>query len=293
MPYIENLDFLNQNSLRNYPIKEGAPRISTDGVLTLPNNFIVDFQLAATYDPTRRFFISKISNFEDSMQIEISDENSIVAGTFNITVVSHTPYKEYFLTPTDYYVGATGVIVIDDYTSFNITGVFNFNISNTEFETRTVIPALRGINRLIFTNADGTSYSYTGDVVIEARTNLRFKAGVGNTVILDAGENIGLNTICSDYVGCIKTINGIPGDAEQNFTLDFSDCITLTPIPANTGLLLQDVCCKPCVGCSEIGELTTRLTTTETNLVTLRQYYTDLQQLFEDYKVTVYFPQLA
>ena len=294
MASVDNLDFLNLNSLRNYPIKEGVSRISNDGAFTLPNDLIVDFQLAASYDPSKRFYLSRLLSFEDSLTIEVSDQADVLAGRFFIDIPTHTQYKEYYLIPTVSYAAATGVIVINDFGALlrEAAGIFSFTLTKAEFETRTIIPALKGINRLIFQNTDGTSYGYSGDVVIVARTNLRFKPGAtANTVIIDAGDNIGLNTVCSEYNTCIKTINGIGGDENQNFTLDFSDCATLTPIPANTGLTLQDICCKPCIGCTDIEELTTRLTSTESSLVTLRQYYSELQTLFENYKISVGFPQ--
>lgn len=288
MPSVDNLDFLNSNSLRNYPLKEGVTKVSSDGSFILPNDFIVDFQLAASYDPSKRFYLSKISNFDDLITLEISDQLDVLVGTFSIATANHWQYKDYYLIPSDAYVGSTGLL-----TATNLNGIYNcpsgsftFSLATAEFEARTIIPARKGIDRITFKNASGDTFSFSGDIVIKARTNIRFKESLteDNTVIIDVGDDLGLNTKCNEETGCIKTINGIPPDDESNFTLDFSDCATLTPIPANTGLLLEDVCCKPCVGCNDIEELTSRLMTTETGLVTLRQYYTDLYKLLTDFK---------
>lgn len=287
MPYIDNLDFLNLNSLRSYPIKEGLSRVSTNGAFTIPNDLIVDMQIAASYDPSRRFYISKISNFGDVITIQLSDNFDVVAGAF--TISSYVQYKEYFFEATDEYVGATGVLVVGylDGLTQQPDGNFFFAITTAELETRAVIPALKGINRIIFENANGKSFSLTGDIKLVARTNLRFSLTDDDTITIDAGENLGLNTVCSADEPCIKTINGIPPDEVGNFTLDFSDCATLTPIPANTGLLLQDICCKPCTGCNDIEELTNRLTSLESNLLSLKDYYTALNTFFENFKTTV------
>lgn len=291
MPAIDNLDFLNANSLRNYPLKEGLSRLSTLEDFTVPNNFLVDLQLAVSYDPAKRFYLSRLSNFDDLITLEISDlANNALVGTFSIVTANHWQYKDYFLTATETYVGASGLLTVTSLDGIRNkpSGVYEFSGTATEFEPRTVIPSLKGINRLVFANTNGDTYTLTGDVIIEARTNIRFKLSEedANTVIIDVGEGLGLNTICSEPTTCIKTINGIPPDENFNFTLDFSDCATLTPIPANTGLLLEDICCKPCVGCNDIEELTTRLMTTETGLVTLRQYYTDLAKLLTDFQTT-------
>lgn len=290
MPAVDNLDFLNTNTLRNYPIKEGQTRVSENGVFTIPNDFMVDMQLAATYDPTKRFYISKISNFDDNISIEVSDHNNLLVGSFFITTNNHWQYKDYFLSPTEVYKGANGVLTITNLKSIRAapSGTFTFDLSASELEARVSVPAQKSVNRIAFINVNGDTFYATGDVKIVARTNIRFKLDEedDNMIIVDVGDGLGLNTECDNPKRCIKTINGIPPDEDSNFTLDFSDCATLTPIPANTGLLLEDICCKPCMGCNDIEELTTRLMSTENGLVTLRQYYSDLERLFTDFKTT-------
>lgn len=292
MANIDNLDFLNLNSLRNYPIREGLSRTSADGGLTIPNDFIVELQLAATYDPSRRFYISKLSNFDSEIIVQISDYSGVVAGVFVINTATHTEYKEYFLAPTELYVGATGIMTVFSLQSIQetFTGNFTFSAEATEFEARTSIPALKGINRLIFKTAAGKTFAVTGDVEILARTNVRFsQEPITGMIVVDAAEGIGLNADCGNLYPCIKTINGIRPDNVGNFTLDFSDCASLSTIPANTGLLLEDVCCKPCQGCGDIAVLTDRLSSLESQLLALRNYYDSLNNLFIQYKTTVDF----
>lgn len=290
MPAVDNLDFLNTNSLRNYPIKEGKSRISTNNVFVIPNDFAVDMQIAATYNPVTKFYISRISNFDDTISVEVSDNNDTLVGSFLINATNHWQYKDYFLAPTEEYVGATGVLTITNLKGIKSapSGSYVFTMDTAELEARVSVPSQRSVNRIAFINVNGDTFYTTGDVKIKARTNIRFKVDEddSNMIIVDVGEGLGLNTLCDDPIKCIKTINGIPPDEDSNFTLDFSDCATLTPIPANTGLLLEDICCKPCVGCNDIEELTTRLMATETGLVTLRQFYSDLEKLFTDFKTT-------
>lgn len=289
MPYIDNLDFLNLNSIRNYPIKEGASRISDNEAFTLPNDLIVDLQLAATYDPSVEFFISKISNFSDTITIQISDIAGTIAGYFTINVANVTKYSSIYFSAADSYIEATGVLTVGSLDGLleQPTGNYFFTSTATKLEARAVIPALKGINRVIFQNANGTTFEATGDITIVARTNLRFSNPEANKIVIDAGEDLGLNIDCGDVPPCIKTINTLPPDENGNFTLDFSDCVTLTPIPANTGLVIQDVCCKPCTGCNEIETLTNRLTTLESSLLALRNYFDSLNTLFNEYKTTV------
>lgn len=285
-----DLDFLNVNALRNYPIKEGCSKVCTTGVFTIPNEFLVDASISASDDATLSFYVSKIANLVDYITIEISDSHNVFAGSFVINVSAHTMNKNYYLAPSDSYIGANGKITIDNISGItNIgAGVYDFTLDTAELEAATVIPGLQGISRITFVNADNTSYTLTGDVKIEARTNMRFKPVTGdpNRVVIDAGEGIGLNKECDNAGTCIKTINGIAADSNGNYTIDYSSCMTITPIPANTGFIIDDVCCKPCVGCSELETLTTRTNNLESSLLSLRDYYTSLQNQFNAYKLT-------
>lgn len=282
----ESLDYLNQNSLINYPIKEGCSRLDSTGVFTIPTTFIVDAKLAVSSNLARRYYISKVSNFSSEIGIDLSDDTGALIGSFVITVSSHSKYKTYQMTATPTYEGAAALLVIGALTDLANapSGVYNFALSSAELEPRVSVPTKEAVTRITFRNPDGTTYSLSGDVIIDARVNLRFKAGVGNRVILDAGEGLGLNTLCDNVARAIKTINGIQPDEDGNFTLDTADCALLTPIPANTGLILEDTCCKPCMGCNDIEELTTRLMTLETNLLALRDFYSNLDNRYNEFK---------
>lgn len=282
----ESLDYLNQNSLINYPIKEGSSRLDSTGVFSLPTTLIVDAKLAISSDLSKRYYISKVSNFSTEIGLSIAEDSGAVVGSFVITTSTHTKYKSYTMTPTDSFVGAAALLVIGDLTDlFNApSGVYNFTLSATELEPRVSFPTQEAVTRITFRNPDGSSYTLSGDVIIDARVNLRFKAGVGNKVVLDAGEGLGLNTLCENVARAIKTINGIPPDEDGNFTLDSADCALFTPIPANTGLILEDTCCKPCMGCNDIEELTQRLMTLEANLLSLKEFYNGLENRYTEFK---------
>lgn len=282
----ESLDFLNQNSLINYPIKEGSSRLDSSGVFTIPNTFLVDAKLAVSSNLGRRYYISKLSNFSSEIGLDVSDDTGALVGSFVITVSTHTRYATYQLIPTNTFTGAAALIVVGNLTNIldAPSGVYNFSLSATELEPRVAVPTKEAVARITFRNPDGTTYSLSGDVIIDARVNLRFKAGTGNRVVLDAGEGLGLNTLCANVAEAIKTINGIPPDEDGNFTLDFSDCALLSQIPAGTGLLLEDTCCKPCMGCNDIEELTRRLMELETNLLNLRDFYNGLDVKYNEFK---------
>ena len=283
---VDNLEFLNENSLRNFPIHEGLSRISNEGV-TIPNDFLVDASFAVSSNVTSRIYISKINNFGSSISVEFSDESDVLIGNIVIDASTFTGNKDYTLQPSTAYTAAIGRVTVGSITNWDAlpTGTFTFPITTTELESRTVVPSLSGMNRLTFKNASGTTFSATGNVIIESRVNLKFTYdSVNNKVLLDAGEDIGLNTLCTAEQLPILTINGVAPDSAGNFILDFASCALISVLPSGTGLLLNDVCCKPCVGCEELGTLTSRLMSLESNLITLRNNYVALLQTFDNFK---------
>lgn len=293
----EHLDLLNSNSLRSYPIKEGLTKLSVDGAFTIPDDFIVEFIISATSDPTARFYISKITNLQDSIIVELTESSDTVpAGYFTISIPAHTLYKDYYFTAINDYIGANGKLTIAYLTTMQAlpSGVFNFALDTTEMETKTIIPCMSTLNSLTFVDSvSGLTQTMTGRVNISARTNLRFTSATVDTtndsIILDAGDGLGLNTKCDNTQPCIKTINSVPPDDVGNFTLTVADCANLSPLSSNSGLMLSDTCCKPCMGCDEVSELTDRLMQLETDVLKLRDLYSNLQTLITEFSNTMNF----
>lgn len=284
MAIAENLDFLNVNTLRNFPLKEGVSKQDSTGVFVIPDDFLVDLLVSASADPSLRVFVSKVINMPDVVEVELAEYGtSTKLGSFTIPVATHTRYKTYTMTASSSYVNATGKLVVAELGSLagSAYGTFTFAPATTEVEARTVVPGIATISRFVFKNADGTSFAVTGDVTIVAQTNTRFRQLSSTTVAIDAGDNLGLNSPCADTRPCIKTINSVAPDVHGNFTITTSDCAKLTELAAGTlkGLNLSDTCCKPCLSCNEIGDLTQRLMQLESDLLTLRNHYNDISLL--------------
>lgn len=294
MATYENLEFLNLNALRSYPFRETGNRTDDSGLFVMPNDFIVDAGLAISSDFNARYFVSRIIIGEIYITIEVVNHLQEVVGTFNIEVSTFTSKSKYFLAPTSAFAGAVGYIVVESLISLDAlpSGVLTFkseiNDFSLEFEARTVGIAAPGVNRLQFTTAEGQTISLTGDVNLVARSNLQFKYEEStNTVYLDAGDGLGLNKNCNEAGDCIRTINGVGPDENGNFILDGTDCAVFEVIPAGTGIVLQDSCCKPCMGCTDVETITNRSIALENSLLDLRDYIINLQKLYEQYKITI------
>jgi len=287
MPWIDSLDWSSLNSLRRYPVREGLSCTSKDGRFKIPDNLISDFTLSASSDVSKRFYISQIVNLISSITIQISDFENIVVGLFEIKEDSHTQDNFYFLNPTSAYVGAAGKITINTLEDlmFQPAGIFEFDITATEFEPRTIIPNSEGVDRLIFVDSFLGTYSLTGDVTINTRNNLLFTKQ-GDQVFLDAGDGLGLNKSCSDSP-CVKSINGVaPDPATGNVSLIGLNCLKVDN-PSDYTINLDDTCCVPCSGCDDLAELTSRLTSLENGFLSLRDGYNKVDSQLNMYLSTI------
>lgn len=286
MAFVENLDFLNSNSVRSFPIKEGLSCTSTDGFV-IPTDFMVDMTVSASSDVSVGFYVSRLYNYPDVVIIELTDTSDVVLGTFTVLSGAFSQYKLYTLAPSTDYTGANGKLTAGSLSSLQAlpSGIYVFDRTATELESRCVVPSRTAINRLVFTDEKSNSLSFTGSVNILARNNLRFRKN-GSTIILDAGDGLGLNKDCGATLAPITTINNVGPDANGNFSLLGLDCAQFSSVSDPPGLSLDDSCCKPCMGCEEIGQLTERAMQVEADLLKLRDYFTNLQQLITQFQQT-------
>jgi hypothetical protein len=166
-------------------------------------------------------------------------------------------------------------------------GEFVFLSTATEFEPRTIIPGLRGIDRIEFVDELNGVRALSGDVILTARSNMQFSfSSTANEVFLDAGDNLGLSKQCSVNT-CIKTINGVaPDKTNGNINLIGKDCVKLSNSSQYT-LNLDDTCCTPCSGCSDLEELTGRLTSLENKYLDLKSGYNGVNSQLTTYLSTI------
>lgn len=277
---LEVLEFLNENANRAFPFVSAASRTSADGLFTIPNDFIVDMLCSVDSDITRVFFVSRIDTNPYSTVVTVSTEASEI-GTFTITADSPAN-AVFFLVPTNAFTGANGKLVTGVASRASVLtlpqGTFQFTQAATQLEARCFVPSVAGINRIAFENTDGDISSFTGTVVIRAGVNVGYQNLDDDTIRINAAEGLGLNAPC-EVVSPILTINGEAPNSAGEFTL-IGNGIDLVEIP--NGMRLENQCTEPCAGCDEIGELLQRVMTVESNLIELKNSYT---QLRDEYSV--------
>jgi hypothetical protein len=273
---MNNLDYLNLNSLRNYPIKDGCSRVSNDGLFTIPNTLIVDIALCAPGNDTLSLYISRITCSSSNLMIEIFADTVGVFGKFNITLPSTDYNTDYVMQAGEAFPSATGMITIG--TTEDLSGLpfgdFIFSSTSTPLLMKVYSPTNTGLSWINFTDNKGNTNTVTGYVKMQGNSNIQFR-NVSDVIYMDAGENIGLNKTCTTPPNPILTINGIAPDSNGNFTLIPDLCVTIEP--AQYGLVITDSCGKPCVGCTEISTLTDHLNSLESSVLEIKNFTENLQ----------------
>lgn len=273
---MNQLDFLNQNSLRNYPIKDDLSRVSDDGIFTIPTTLIVDICLCAPDHDTLSLYISKINVSSSNLSIEVSANGIGIFGVFQTSLPLSGYNNDLTLTPSTLFPLAAGAITIgstDDLADLP-SGNFSFSYGSTALLMRVYGPSSPGLSWLSFTDSKGNNATLTGYVQLNGHSNIQFRDS-SNVIYLDAGENLGLNKVCITSQTPITSINGVPPDATGNFTLIPEQCVSLTP--AQNGLFVGDNCGQPCMGCTEMATLTTQVNNLESSIVDIRNFTNNLQ----------------
>ena len=296
MPYLDSLDYLNLNSLRRYPLREGCTARSVDRLFEIPDDFIVDASLCLSSDPAISCFISQVFNKFDSVTIQVSSIQVVsdvhtftVVGSFEIPFASHTLNKTYYLAASPDYAWANGKITIGSIDSLKRqpTGSYTFVYGSTEFESRAVIVGMKGISSISFKDSLNGNMSLTGDITLRARNNNQFvySSLTPQVITFDVGNGLGLNKACANST-YLKRINGIAGDSDGNISLIGLSCFSVTS-PANSTLQFTDTCCTPCSGCTELATLTGRLTSLENQFIQTKNYYNELSTQLTTYLTTI------
>lgn len=269
---IWNVEWLNQNSQRNYPISEGASRKDTTGTFELPLDLVVDlvWPVHASADiQTDRFYIHSLTVFGESITITLGyhivgqpEGNPI--GSVSVAQATHQVNQSYFISGIGDFFDSVGKITIGKLeNTLSSGGLYSFDLDGARLEPTVIRPNLRGVSGVILVNGDDQSDTLFGDIEFVAGTNVRLVPNPnpsGNPQIrIDAIRGAGLNQECDctdqlpEDAPCIRTINGIPPDDSGNFFLEGDDCFQLES--TDHGLKVKDECSEACCGCEELEKI--------------------------------------
>jgi len=272
--YTWNLEWLNHNSQRSYPLTEDATEVDVSGTVTLPKGFILMLEIpvhAGLSVDTTKFFIRSIAIFSSGLSLSVGyDDGSSSPPVVATTVVSLTNHSEgdhYALIGKTDFIDTIGQIAFGPAAVIQElpAGEFFFDPAGGKLEPHTIRPIIRGVSSITAVNGTERSDRLYGDIELVAGRNIRITpiiiSGSDPQIRIDAIEGEGLVEDCvceGDEEGpCIRTINGVPPTPAGDFFMVGNDCLDINEI--TNGLQLTDVCSEPCCGCEELEALVDEL----------------------------------
>jgi hypothetical protein len=272
---IWDVEWLNANSQRRYPLTDNATGVDTGDAVRIPDDFIVDLlwpvQAGTGADPTL-FHIYAIDIFGTGVKVTIGYDGAPIGETL-IDLATFTVNSTHVINGLNDFVDSVGKLTVGTLNSIRTyAGHFEFNSAGAGLVPTVIRPNLRSVSAIFLQNGQDVSNAIQGDVVFEAGSNfqLNFQRRSGtkldpHVIILSAIDGANLNAACvcdpTETRQPILTINGIPGDVNNNFNLLGSTCVNLAG--AANGLQIENPCSEPCCGCQElevIQQATERLT---------------------------------
>lgn len=284
-----NLQWLNHNSQRSYPLTSWATKADNSGTIKIPDSFIVAMYLPISATITAnaaQFFIKNIliSPVGYSITIGYLDAGGeeIDVAVANISNAAISENTSFALGGINDFDDTIGHIVIGNTAEISrlAPGYYTFDYESAALETDTIRPAIRGVSRMrINNNLQFSDYVY-GDVTLVAGTNMRISVEYTDDdtrIIFDAISGLNLNADCVCPVPedgeCIRCINGVCSD-DGNFTIIGNECIEV--VPGVNSLSFSDVCAQPCCGCEELDELVSEIQRFGDGVTTLQNFVSRL-----------------
>ena len=283
-----NLQWLNHNSQRSYPLTERATKTDVSGTIRLPDSFIVGLYLpihsGLSFAPNN-FYIKSVliapTGFNIAVGYTANGQNVDVAAA-NITRSNYQSNRSYALGGIGDFDDCVGRIVLGSLDEVDLLppGLYEFALADGELETDAIRPMLRAVTRLRVSNNNELSAPIYGDVTLVAGNNIRITAanfGVETEIVFDAIANTNLNEECycdtPEQPECIRCINGVCSP-DGNFILAPDDCIQITTM--SNGLKFADTCAQPCCGCTELDAIVDQINRFGDGVTTLQNFITRL-----------------
>ena len=296
-----NLEWLNHNSQRAYPLAEDATQTDNTGSFEIPDSFVV-----ALYFPVHaglnvepdQFYISSISVFASGYNVAISYNDGTASpplvAAANIAKSTHTENTSYALAGSGSFDDSVGKLVLGNTDDMDAAGAgqYLFNYAAGKLDPDAIRPMLRGVSSISLIQGSDETEKIYGDGELVAGSNIRLTrltSGGTEFIQIDAiqGEGLIEDCICEgdETATPILTINGIHPTDQGNFTLLGNDCMTIDSI--SNGLSFEDVCSEPCCGCKELEAITQDLERFGSAATTLQNFINRLESEVNQMTATV------
>lgn len=266
-----NLEWLNHNSQRSYPLAESATKTDQSGTFKIPDSLLLALYLpvsaGVSVEPDK-FFVRRVTVFGTGVNVTVAYNDGTNSppsvASAALAFDGHVEYRAYPLPGAGDFDDSLGKVVFGKLDELETLppGEYTFDYAAGKLDPDCVRPTLRGVTSVVLVNGNDRSEKLTGILELTAGTNTKLSvvSGGATTVIrIDAikGEGLTKECVCEDSAElypCIKTINGIPPTANGDFTVLGDECLTVDGIV--NGIRFNDQCSKPCCGCTELEAVT-------------------------------------
>lgn len=288
-----NLQWLNHNSQRSYPLTTRATKLDSaePPTIRLPDSFIVGLYLpihsGQAFTPGN-FFIRRVLIAPTGFNIVVGytddDDTIIDVAAANIARSAYLPNRSYALGGVDTFDDCVGSIVLGDLNEVDKLPIGNYSFTRAggELESDAIRPMIRGVSALRVLSNNELSPPIYGDVTLVAGSNVRITTSHSNgetEIMFDAISGANLNQACLCHDGstgqCITCINGVCSD-DGSFTFTQNACVEIAPLTLGAGISITETCAQPCCGCSELDAITTQIDLFGSGVATLQNFVTRL-----------------
>lgn len=266
-----NLEWLNHNSQRAYPLSESATKTDQSGTFKIPDSLLL-----ALYVPTHagvsvdadKFFVRRVTVFGTGVNVTIAYNDGTASppsvASAALAFDGHVEYRAYPLPGVGDFDDTLGKAVfgkLDELESLP-PGEYTFDYAAGKLDPDCVRPVLRAVSSVVLVNSNDRSDKLTGILELISGANVKLSVitgGATTKIRIDAikGEGLTKECVCEDdpeQYPCIKTINGIPPTPQGDFTIQGDECLGVSGI--TNGVKFDDQCSKPCCGCTELEAVT-------------------------------------
>lgn len=292
-----DIEFLNLNANRRYPIKEDTDVSSTDDTgVQIPEYLIVDFVLTVPQGILpAQVRLAQVIFAGTTLTLIWRDQSNQQVTSLTVDVAAHTPNTNYVLVGQNDYEAAAGRVIIGDLSRLEQDlpqGAFTFQ---AVMEPTTVIPSIREVNSLSAVNAEVESARLFGHIRLVAGSNIRLSPLSGNAIRIDAlsGDGFEDDCECDDEVErqCVESINGV---SLEDIVLDGDDCVEV--VVESGRVRIENPCADPCCGCEEAEALANAVRQLQQVISEIQSYQTGLelqQGRLLDFVNTMLIPYIA
>jgi hypothetical protein len=280
-----NIEWLNHNSQRNYPLADTASGLSVTQDFKIPDSFLVELDLPVpaglSIDPSR-FFIKQIGSYANGYSLAVGYQPTsgtpLTVATALIPKATHQLNTRYALGGFDTFDSVLGKVVIGSLVDINKqpSGIWEFSFEDTRLDPDTIRPILRGVSSIQLVNGLQKTEKLYGPIELIAGTNTQLVAitqpGEPTQIKINFIEGEGSVNECACIPETavfepIRTING-KQPFNNNITIIGSDCIEVVPI--ENGIQLKNTCANPCCNCPELEAVTRELERLQTEANTVK-----------------------